>query len=31
VKRLLAAIQAAIIKGEAPVGAVNAEHWTRRP
>jgi D-3-phosphoglycerate dehydrogenase len=22
---------AAIIKGEAPVGAVNAEHWTRRP
>ena len=20
-----------IIKGEAPVGAVNAEHWTRRP
>jgi D-3-phosphoglycerate dehydrogenase len=21
----------AIIKGEAPVGAVNAEHWTRRP
>jgi len=22
---------AAIIEGEAPVGAVNAEHWTRRP
>ncbi len=22
---------AVIIKGEAPVGAVNAEHWTRRP
>ena len=22
---------AAIIKGDAPVGAVNAEHWTRRP
>jgi D-3-phosphoglycerate dehydrogenase len=22
---------AAIIKGEAPLGAVNAEHWTRRP
>jgi D-3-phosphoglycerate dehydrogenase / 2-oxoglutarate reductase len=22
---------AAIIKGEAPVGAVNTEHWTRRP
>ena len=22
---------ASIIKGEAPVGAVNAEHWTRRP
>jgi D-3-phosphoglycerate dehydrogenase len=22
---------AAIIKGEAPVGAVNVEHWTRRP
>ena len=22
---------AAIIKGEAPVGAVNAAHWTRRP
>ena len=22
---------AAIIKGEAPVGAVNAERWTRRP
>jgi D-3-phosphoglycerate dehydrogenase len=22
---------AGIIKGEAPVGAVNAEHWTRRP
>ena len=22
---------AAIIKGEAPVGAVNGEHWTRRP
>jgi D-3-phosphoglycerate dehydrogenase len=22
---------AAIIKGEAPVGAVNSEHWTRRP
>jgi D-3-phosphoglycerate dehydrogenase len=22
---------AAIIKGEAPPGAVNAEHWTRRP
>jgi D-3-phosphoglycerate dehydrogenase len=22
---------AAIIKGEAPTGAVNAEHWTRRP
>jgi D-3-phosphoglycerate dehydrogenase / 2-oxoglutarate reductase len=22
---------AAIIKGEAPVGAVNADHWTRRP
>jgi D-3-phosphoglycerate dehydrogenase len=22
---------AAIIRGEAPVGAVNAEHWTRRP
>ncbi len=21
---------AAIIKGEAPAGAVNAEHWTRR-
>jgi D-3-phosphoglycerate dehydrogenase len=22
---------AAIIKGEAPIGAVNTEHWTRRP
>jgi D-3-phosphoglycerate dehydrogenase len=22
---------AAITQGEAPVGAVNAEHWTRRP
>jgi D-3-phosphoglycerate dehydrogenase / 2-oxoglutarate reductase len=22
---------AAIIRGEAPIGAVNAEHWTRRP
>ena len=22
---------AAIIKGEAPIGAVNADHWTRRP
>jgi D-3-phosphoglycerate dehydrogenase len=22
---------ASIIKGEAPIGAVNAEHWTRRP
>jgi D-3-phosphoglycerate dehydrogenase len=22
---------AAIIKGESPIGAVNAAHWTRRP